>query len=149
MDIVLKYVAAFVITIAFKWIFAACFHFGLQQVYEVKSEDNAQQVYSFFKCFSRILIIILFVIVFIWDFISFGAMSGWQQLVMSIFFFFLFGYFKSSMGLLNHFINLIYFPQLVEDVEWEGVFGEIKNIDGDIYLIHESSKTKLDITHLL
>lgn len=149
MNIILKYIVIFFITIAFKWIFAACFHFGLIQVYESKSDENAQQIYLFFKCFSRVLIVASFIIIFISGFINFGAMAGWQQLLMSFFFFFLLGYFRSSMGLLNHFINLVYFPQLIEDVEWEGVFGEVKNVDGDLYLIHASSKTKLDITHLL
>lgn len=149
MNIIFKYFIVFVITLVFKWTFATCLHFSFIQIHESKSEESAQQLYMFLKYFSRILGLIFFIIVFIWDFIAFGTLTGLQQLIMSMFFFFLFGYYRSSIGLLNHFINLVYFPQLIENVEWEGVFGEIKNVDGDLYLIHNSSKTKLDITHLV
>jgi hypothetical protein len=47
---------------------------------------------------------------------------------------------------MSHFINILYFPQLAGDKVFASVFGDVKKVDNKLILIHDSSKTKIDIT---
>ena len=147
MEIIGKYLLMFLITLLFKWIFATCFHFAAKNICENYSEPDSNQVYIFLKYLSWFLIVLLFIITFVWDKIGFVYLTTGHRWGMALFSFFLLYYFRSSMKLISHLINLLYFPQLVGDRIIESAFGDVKKIDERYYFIHDSSKIKIDITN--
>ena len=146
MEVVTKYIIMFVVTLIFKWVFATCFHFGIKSLHENYSEPDSQQVYVFFKYLSWAIIVVLFSIILLWDKVGFVHLTNWNKFGISLFGFYLLYYLRSSIKLMSHFINLLYFPQLAGDKVYTSVFGDVKKIDEKFYLIHDSSRTKIDIT---
>ena len=145
-ELLIKYVIMFAITLVFKWIFATCFHFGIKTLHENNSEEESQQIYVFFKYLSWILLVVLFSITLLWDKIGFIHLIGLHKFYILLFSFYLLYYYRSSLRLMSHFINILYFPQLAGDKVFASVFGDVKKIDNKLILIHDSSKTKIDIT---
>lgn len=147
MEIIGKYLLMFLITLIFKWIFDTGFHFAAKNICENYSESDSNQMYTLLKYLSWVLIVLLFIITLIWDKIGFIYLTTGHKWGIALFNFFLLYYFRRSMQLISHLINLLYFPQLVSDKVIESAFGEVKNIDEKYYFIHNGSKININITN--
>lgn len=149
MEIFLKYIVMFLITVAFQTVFSVCFHFAAKQICENHSDDTANQLYSFLKYFSLVLVLVFFSIIILWDYIGFFYFFWYHKLGITIFWVYLWLYCKHSMGMLNHLICVIYYPRAAGTFEYDGFWGEFKMVDGKPTMIQEFAWLKLDLSKRL
>lgn len=146
MNIWIRFLIVFMLTIAFKWTFCICYHFIVKQVITGKSDDGPNQLYIFLKYFSFVLLIIFFYILLGWNVINLSQMLVWQKCVSFSFLLFLLGYYQSSLGLLNHLITLVYLPKALSELTASFVFGDVKKQDGDLWFIHYGSHSEINLS---
>ena len=149
MELLLKYVVLFLITIALYALFSICFRFTVKQIYEGYSEEHANEMYLLLKYVALGLVFGFFALILVWKYIGFGSLIWYHKIFVSLFFLCFWSYTKSCIGILSHLICLIYRPGAVGEIEYDGIWGEIKIIDQKPILINEFALLHLDISKRL
>ena len=145
----LKYVVLLLITIVLQLIFTLFFRLAIKQVHEGYSEENANQMHILLKYTAFVLVFVFFILILLWDFIGFARLTFIHKVIVSLFFFYFLGYCKSAIGMVDHFVCLIYRPDIAGSVEYDGTWGEFKIVDNKPMIIHEFAWLHLDISNRL
>ena len=145
----LKYVVLLLITIVLQLIFTLFFRLSIKQVHEGYSEESANQMHVLLKYTAFVLLFVFFILILLWDFIGFARLTLIHKIIVSLFFFYVLGYCKSCIGMLDHFVCLIYRPNIAGGVEYDGTWGEFKIVDNKPMIIHEFAWLHLDISNRL
>lgn len=145
----LKIVILILIMNAFKWIFSMFYRIGMEQVLDSYCYEDTETWQLILKAISWFLIFVFFLIVFTWKYIDLSSMIMWQKGIVSCIWLYLLMYYRGSMGLLHHVINLMYYPQLTEETEYISMFGDIRTENNRFILSQDALKKEIDITDIL
>lgn len=145
----LKIVILILIMNAFKWIFSFFYRLGMEQVLDSYCYEDTETWQLILKCISWTFTFVLFLIIFTWKYIDFYTMILWQKGMILCILLYLGTYYKASLGLFNHVINLMYYPQLTEETEYNSIFGDIRTENNRFILSQDALKNEIDITDIL